>query len=66
MGKDRLSPDGRPHDRLIVEGYPSLQDGFKGGITLHCTSATTTGTQAAKRAAQQAATVATQRGAEHG
>jgi hypothetical protein len=43
-----------PSDRVVVEGYPSLQEGFKGGISLHCTSATTVGIQAAKRAAQQA------------
>jgi len=43
-----------PADRLIAEGYPTLRPGFD-GITVLATNVTTTGLQAAKRQAQQAA-----------
>ncbi len=43
-----------PNDRVIVEGYPTVRPDFA-GITVHATSATTTGIQAGKRAAQQQA-----------
>ncbi len=39
-----------PADKVIVEGYPTVRSDFV-GITVHVTSATTTGIQAAKRAA---------------
>jgi len=39
-----------PADKVIVEGYPTVRPDFV-GITVHVTSATTTGIQAAKRAA---------------
>jgi len=42
-----------PADKVIIEGYPTVRSDF-GGITVHATSATTTGIQAGKRAAQQA------------
>ncbi len=38
-----------PADKVIVEGYPTVHADFA-GITVHATSATTTGIQAAKRA----------------
>ncbi len=37
-----------PADKVIVEGYPTVRADFA-GITVHATSATTTGIQAAKR-----------------
>ncbi len=37
-----------PADKVIVEGYPTIAPDIE-GITLHATSATTTGIQAAKR-----------------
>jgi len=43
-----------PGDRLIAEGYPTLRPGFA-GITVLATNVTTTGLQATKRQAQQAA-----------
>ncbi len=42
-----------PADKLLIEGYPTVQPAFA-GITVYATSATTTGIQAGKRAAQQA------------
>jgi len=42
-----------PDDKVIIEGYPTVRPDFA-GITVHATSATTTGIQAGKRAAQQA------------
>lgn len=42
-----------PTDKVIIEGYPTVQPEFA-GITVHAMSATTTGIQAGKRAAQQA------------
>jgi len=47
--------DADPEDALIAEGYPSLDPRFPQGITVHATSVTTKRTQAAKRAAQEAA-----------
>jgi len=44
-----------PADKLLIEGYPSVQPEFA-GITVYATSATTTGIQAGKRAAQTATT----------
>jgi len=44
-----------PADKVLIEGYPTVRPEFA-GITVHATSATTTGIQAEKRAAQQAAT----------
>jgi hypothetical protein len=38
-----------PADKIIVEGYPTIAPDVE-GITVHATSATTTGMQAAKRA----------------
>jgi len=43
-----------PNDKVIAEGYPSIQDGFK-GISVSVTSITTARMQAGKRAAQQTA-----------
>jgi len=43
-----------PADKVIMEGYPTVQPEFA-GITVYATSATTTGIQAGKRAVQQAA-----------
>ena len=43
----------QPGDRLVVEGYPTLDPRFP-GITVLATSVTTTGLQAAKREAQRA------------
>ena len=43
-----------PADKLLIEGYPTVQPEFA-GITVYATSATTTGIQAGKRAVQQAA-----------
>ncbi len=43
-----------PSDKVIVEGYPTVRADFA-GITVHATSATTTGIQAGKRAEQQQA-----------
>jgi len=40
-----------PADKVIVEGYPTVRSDFL-VITVHVTSATTTGIQAGKRAAQ--------------
>ncbi len=40
-----------PADKVIVEGYPTVRPEFA-GITVYATSATTTGIQAGKRAAQ--------------
>ncbi len=40
-----------PADKVIVEGYPMVRPEFA-GITVYATSATTTGIQAGKRAAQ--------------
>ena len=40
-----------PADKVIIEGYPTVRPDFT-GITVHATSATTTGIQAGKRAAQ--------------
>ncbi len=37
-----------PADKVIVEGYPTVRPDFA-GITVHATSATTTGIEAAKR-----------------
>jgi len=45
-----------PDDKVIIEGYPTVRPDFV-GITVHATSATTTGIQAAKRTAAPAATV---------
>ncbi len=42
-----------PADKLLIEGYPTVQPEVA-GITVYATSATTTGIQAGKRAAQQA------------
>ncbi len=42
-----------PTDKLLIEGYPTVQPEVA-GITVYATSATTTGIQAGKRAAQQA------------
>jgi len=42
-----------PADKVIIEGYPTVRADFT-GITVHVTSATTTGIQAGKRAAQAA------------
>jgi len=47
--------DADPEDALIAESYPSLDPRFPQGITVHATSVTTKRTQAAKRAAQEAA-----------
>jgi len=44
-----------PADKVIIEGYPTVRPDFV-GITVHATSATTTGIQAAKRAAPAGAT----------
>jgi len=44
-----------PADKVLVEGYPTVQPEFA-GITVYATSATTTGIQAGKRAAQTATT----------
>ncbi len=46
---DALAAD--PTDKVIVEGYPTVRPEFA-GITVYATSATTTGIQAGKRAAQ--------------
>ncbi len=43
-----------PADKVLIEGYPTVRPDFA-GITVFATSATTTGIQAGKRAAQQAA-----------
>jgi len=43
-----------PADKVLIEGYPTVRPDFT-GITVHATSATTTGIQASKRVAQQAA-----------
>jgi len=40
-----------PADKVIMEGYPTIQPEFA-GITVYASSATTTGIQAGKRAAQ--------------
>jgi len=40
-----------PADKVIIEGYPTVRPDFA-GITVHVTSATTTGIQAGKRVAQ--------------
>jgi len=40
-----------PADKVLIEGYPTVRPEFA-GITVHATSATTTGIQAGKRAAQ--------------
>ncbi len=40
-----------PADKVLIEGYPTVQPEFA-GITVYATSATTTGIQASKRAAQ--------------
>ncbi len=45
-----------PADKVLIEGYPTVRPDFV-GITVHATSATTTGIQAAKRTAAPAATV---------
>lgn len=42
-----------PGDKVVVEGYSTVRPDVP-GITVHATSATTTGIQAGKRAAQQA------------
>jgi len=44
-----------PTDKVIMEGYPTVQPEFA-GITVYATSATTTGIQAGKRAAQTVTT----------
>ncbi len=44
-----------PADKLLIEGYPTVQPEVA-GITVYATSATTTGIQAGKRAAQTATT----------
>ncbi len=44
-----------PADKMLIEGYPTVRPDFA-GITVHATSATTTGIQVGKRAAQQAQT----------
>ncbi len=44
-----------PADKLLIEGYPTIQPEFA-GITVYATSATTTGIQAGKRAAQTVTT----------
>ncbi len=44
-----------PNDKLLIEGYPTVQPEFA-GITVYATSATTTGIQAGKRAAQTVTT----------
>jgi len=44
-----------PADKVLIEGYPTVRPDFA-GITVFATSATTTGIQAGKRAAQQAQT----------
>jgi len=43
-----------PADKVIIEGYPTVRPDFA-GITVHATSATTSGIQAGKRAEQQTA-----------
>jgi hypothetical protein len=43
-----------PADKVMMEGYPTVQPEFA-GITVYATAATTTGIQAGKRAVQQAA-----------
>jgi len=43
-----------PDDKVVIEGYPTVRPDFV-GITVHATSATTTGIQAAKRTAAPAA-----------
>ncbi len=40
-----------PADKVLIEGYPTVQPDFAGS-TVYATSATTTGIQAGKRAAQ--------------
>lgn len=47
-----------PDDKVIAEGYPSIQEGFK-GISVSVTSITTANIQAGKRAAQIAAATTT-------
>jgi len=42
-----------PADKLLIEGYPTVQPDVA-GITVYATAATTTGIQAGKRAAQTA------------
>jgi len=42
-----------PADKLLIEGYPTVQPEFT-GITVYATATTTTGIQAGKRAAQTA------------
>jgi len=44
-----------PADKVVIDGYPTVHPEFA-GITVHATSATTTGIQAAKRAAPAGAT----------
>ncbi len=44
-----------PADKVVIDGYPTVRPEFA-GITVHATSATTTGIQAAKRAAPAGAT----------
>jgi len=44
-----------PADRLLIEGYPTVQPDVV-GITVYANSATTTGIQAGQRAAQTATT----------
>jgi len=44
-----------PADKLLIEGYPTVQPDFA-GITVYATAVTTTGIQAGKRAAQTATT----------
>jgi len=44
-----------PADKLLIEGYPTVQPEVA-GITVYATSATTTGIQVGKRAAQTATT----------
>ncbi len=44
-----------PADKLLIEGYPTVQPEFA-GITVYATAATTTGIQAGKRAAQTVTT----------
>jgi len=46
-----------PADKVMMEGYPTIQPEFA-GITVYATAATTTGIQAGKRAVQQAASLA--------
>jgi len=50
---DALAAD--PADKVMMEGYPTIQPEFA-GITVYATSATITGIQAGKRAAQTATT----------